>query len=219
MKKDRSDFRNWLFGKVDWKEVLFQINTGQAHQTKQGKTAIFWNSYIYIQQKFEAYFQEFNKVPMEVFEKLIFEFRQSFPKSGRAEGVNYFDDLIEQLIERYRKSNSKDYTNRKKALNQLSDNEINDYRNLLLKESVLVEVGENPNRIGNEKFSASQIIALVIKEISSSKNIPQQTVFEQVKPIWKLTKKELKNYKVPEADNPKLGDYEGFVDSILTKVP
>lgn len=41
---------------------------------------------------------------MEVFEELIFEFRQSFPKDGsRVDGVNYFDDLIQQLISKYNK--------------------------------------------------------------------------------------------------------------------
>ena len=101
MKKDRSDFRNWLSYNVNWKEVAFLLNIGKEYQHKQDLIAVFWNGYIYYQQKFEEYFKEFNKIPLEVFNELIFEFRQSFPKHGRTDGVNYFDDLIEQLIKHY----------------------------------------------------------------------------------------------------------------------
>ena len=101
MKKDRSDFRNWLSFNVNWKEVAFLVNTGKEYQHKQDLIAVFWNGYIYYRQKFEGYFKEFNKIPSEVFRELIFEFRQSFPKNGRVNGVNYFDDLLEQLLEHY----------------------------------------------------------------------------------------------------------------------
>jgi len=134
-------------------------------------------------------------------------------------GQLWYDDIlvIETAVNELISAHDSKHLNKQKRIS-LSESEINNYRNVLLNECVLVAEGENPNSIGKEKLSASQIIGLVIKEISSSKNIPQQKVFEQVKQIWKLTKKELKNYKVPNEDNPKFGDYEGFVDSVLTKV-
>lgn len=107
--KRRENFENWIklmdgevqINKIDWREVAFKRNTGKAYQHKQDLVACFGNGYIYYQQKFEVYFKEFNKIPYDVFSDLIFEFRQSFPKHGRVEGVNYFDDLVEQLIEKY----------------------------------------------------------------------------------------------------------------------
>lgn len=96
------DFNKWLFVKPHWVEISFQYNTGRKYQHKQDLVAIFWNGYIYIQQKFENYFKEFSEIPFDVFKDLIFDFRQNFPKHGRVEGVNYFDDLIEQLIEQYK---------------------------------------------------------------------------------------------------------------------
>lgn len=91
------DFKTWLMFKVAFSEIAFEYNTGEKYQHKQDLVAIFWNSYIYYQQKAEAYFKEFGVFPCEVINDLIFEFRQHFPKNGRVEGVNYFDDLLEQL--------------------------------------------------------------------------------------------------------------------------
>lgn len=107
--KRRENFENWIklmegevqINKIDWREVAFKRNTGKAYQHKQDLVACFGNGYIYYEQKFEIYFKEFNIIPYDVFKDLIFDFRQSFPKHGRVEGVNYFDDLIEQLIEKY----------------------------------------------------------------------------------------------------------------------
>ena len=98
---DKSNFNNWIIGKPDWKEIQYQYQTGAAYQHKQDLRAIFWNSYVYYQQKFEIYFNEYQSIPYQVFDDLIFEFRQSFPKSGRTLGINYFDDLIELLVKRY----------------------------------------------------------------------------------------------------------------------
>ncbi len=98
---DRMDFNNWITGKPDWPEVKFQYNTGQAYQHKQDLEAVFWNSYIYFQPKIEKYYAEFDKLPVSFLNELIFDFRQHFPKSGRVEGINYYDDLIEQRIQKY----------------------------------------------------------------------------------------------------------------------
>lgn len=102
-KTTRMDFSKWILGKPDWKEIAWRYNTGREYQHKQDLIAVFWNSYVYFQQKFEKYFEEFHAIPKDYFEKLIFEFRQSFPRNSRVSGVNYFDDLVEQLIERYEK--------------------------------------------------------------------------------------------------------------------
>jgi hypothetical protein len=101
MNIDKRDFKTWLSGEPGWKEIAYLYNTGQDYQDKQSLSAVFWNHYVYYQQKFEMYFQEFGIIPHDVFNDLIFKFRQLFPKTGRVEGVNYFDDLIEQLIEKY----------------------------------------------------------------------------------------------------------------------
>ncbi len=98
---NRKDFKHWLIGYPDYKEVAWEYNTGRNYQHKQDLAAIFWNGYIYIEQKFESYYKEFSLIPFDVFNDLIFRFRQSFPKTGRIEGINYFDDLIELLMQRY----------------------------------------------------------------------------------------------------------------------
>lgn len=97
----RIDFNKWFLGKPDWKTISWEYNTGRNYQHKQDLAAIYWNNYIVYKQKFMTYYSEFNKIPYDVFNDLIFEFRQFFPKHGRVEGVNYFDDLIEQLIQKF----------------------------------------------------------------------------------------------------------------------
>jgi len=98
---DRKDFKNWLIGYPDYKQVAWEYNTGRNYQHKQDLAAIFWNGYIYIEKKFKLYYKEFSLIPFDVFDELIFRFRQSFPKTGRIDGINYFDDLIELLIQKY----------------------------------------------------------------------------------------------------------------------
>jgi len=100
-RQERKDFKKWLLGEPDWPEIAYLINTGKDYQHKQDLIAVFWNSYIYYQQKFEKYYQEFGIIPYDIFNDLVFKFRQNFPKNGRLEGVNYFDDLIEMLIQKY----------------------------------------------------------------------------------------------------------------------
>lgn len=98
---NKENFKDWIVFKPDWNEIGWQYNTGKRYQNKQDLIAVFWNSYIYLQQKFEAYHSKYEKVPHDYFKELIFKFRQKFPKNGRIEGINYYDDLIEQLLEKY----------------------------------------------------------------------------------------------------------------------
>jgi hypothetical protein len=121
--KDRSNFDNWLLSETEWKEVAFQYNTGKNYQHNQDLTAVFWNSYTYIKQKADAFVQEFNRIPESNLKKLIFNFRQNFPESNRIDGINYFDDLILQLIEYFKdllnnKSGDQPISINKQRLNQ-----------------------------------------------------------------------------------------------------
>jgi hypothetical protein len=135
--ESRKDFRNWLLFDPAWKEVAWQYNTGRGYQDKQDLIAVFWNSYIYYQQKLEPYFKEFNEIPKEVLDELIFKFRQSFPINGRVEGVNYFDDLIDQLVDKYQSK-----------LNNIPDNNVE------------AEVTEEQPTNTREFTTARQVLAL-----------------------------------------------------------
>lgn len=119
---DRKDFRNWIelkqknpdgsttiLNRLDklWKEVLYQINTQKGFTHKQDLVALFNTEYNQIKSKLNDYTEEFNELPLNVLNGLIFEFRESFPKHGRIEGINYFDDLIEMTIEKYNQNNKK----------------------------------------------------------------------------------------------------------------
>ena len=103
MTKEKIKFSDSLYLKWNWREVAFQINTGKAYQHKQDLVSLFGNAYSYIELKFEPFFERSGEVPMKELEDLVFEFRQSFPKDGRVVGVNYFDDLIRQLISKHNK--------------------------------------------------------------------------------------------------------------------
>lgn len=120
-KKHRLDFNNWLMGKPHWREVSYEYNTEQAYQHKQDLKAVFWNCYVYFEEKVKEYFGEFKILPIEVLNELIFRFRQDFPKSGRVEGINYFDDLLEQLIDKY-PSEQKEV---EKEDNEIGGNDLN----------------------------------------------------------------------------------------------
>lgn len=98
---ERSDFNNWLPFKTDWHEVLRQYNISGDYKHKQDLVAVFFTAYKDIELKFIPYFNEFSVIPNDVFNDLIYKFRQSFPKHGRIEGISYFDDLIELLIDKY----------------------------------------------------------------------------------------------------------------------
>jgi len=94
-------FRPYLIGVPDWKEIAWQYNTGKKYQHKQDLIALFWNAFVYFERKFEAYFERHATIDYAVLNELIYKFRQSFPKNDRKAGVNYFDDLMEQMIEKY----------------------------------------------------------------------------------------------------------------------
>jgi hypothetical protein len=96
------DFSKWFYYEINWGEVAWGYNTGRKYQAKQDLVSIFWNSYISYEQKLKTYYNEFNDFPFDYVNELIFKFRQHFPKNGRAEGVNYFDDLLVLLIDKYK---------------------------------------------------------------------------------------------------------------------
>ena len=95
------NFNDWLFIKPNWIEISFKCNTDENYKNEQNLVAVFWNSYIYLEQKFKGYFEKHNQIPIVVLNDLMFEFQQHFPKQGRIIGINYYDDLIELLIENY----------------------------------------------------------------------------------------------------------------------
>jgi len=99
---ERENFENWLIGKPDWKEISDLYNSGRAFQHKQDMKAVFGNSFRYIESKFKAYYKEFNRIPVETLDSLVYEFRQHFPIPGRIDGIPYYDDLILAMIERYK---------------------------------------------------------------------------------------------------------------------
>jgi hypothetical protein len=94
-------FEKSLYFKPDWKQVSWQYNTGNGYQAKQDLVAVFWNSYVDIEQKFEVYYGKYQYLDKETLNNLVFEFRKNFPKQGRVAGINYYDDLIELLINKY----------------------------------------------------------------------------------------------------------------------
>ncbi|MCK9423989.1 MAG: hypothetical protein M0Q38_15500 [Bacteroidales bacterium] len=108
---EKDDFTDWLyltdkqtgkkFGNPDWREIAWLHNTGMGYQHKQDLIAVFKTTSDYIEEKFEAYYKENKTVPIQTFDDLIYEFRKHFPLSGRVEGVNYFDDRIVGIGERY----------------------------------------------------------------------------------------------------------------------
>jgi len=101
---DRKDFATWFYSEPDWNEVAFQYNTGKKYQQKQDLIAVFANGYINYELKLEPYFKEFKEIPHDFLNNQIFKFRKSFPKNGRVDGINYFDDLMELLINKYSNS-------------------------------------------------------------------------------------------------------------------
>lgn len=100
-------FTDWLYMKPDWNEIKFQYNTGKKYQHRQDLEALFWNTYLFIEQRVEAYYKKHKVFPDEEINELLFEFRQSFPKHDRVKAINYFDDLLELLIEKYSSENNR----------------------------------------------------------------------------------------------------------------
>lgn len=96
------DFSKWLIIKsFDWKGIGFDYTTGRKYQQPQDLKAVFWNAYVYYPEKVKSYFDNFGVLPIKYLDNLIFDFRQHFPKRDRMERINYFDDLIIQLINSY----------------------------------------------------------------------------------------------------------------------
>ncbi|WP_316795292.1 toll/interleukin-1 receptor domain-containing protein [Pedobacter agri] len=104
-------FATYLMGEPDWSEIQFLYNTGKQYQQKQDLTAVFWNSFIYIEQKFKPYFEKYRSIDYVTLEELIYKFRQKFGLKNRVKEVNYYDDLIEQMIGKYEKLNAMDFKN------------------------------------------------------------------------------------------------------------
>ena len=107
--KPSKDFENWILPFYRnqhhiWAEISFQRETKRGYQHRQDLKSVFFTSYGYFELKVESYYKEFNEIPVRYLHDLIFTFRQHFPKNGREEGINYFDDLLEQLIARYESS-------------------------------------------------------------------------------------------------------------------
>ena len=103
METNRKDFNAWLYFKPDWKEVAWEYNTGRKYQSKQDLAAIFWNAYIDIEKKAEAYYLEFSIFPLKDLQELVFRFKQCFSDHDRIEGIKYFDELIQDLITKHGK--------------------------------------------------------------------------------------------------------------------
>jgi hypothetical protein len=96
-----TEFSKRIINKPKWDDVSWAYNTKNDYQSKQDLTVVFWNPYIYLEQKIEGYYRDVQEFPISDVNDLIFEFRQHFPVGGRMEGVNYFDDLLEQLAQKY----------------------------------------------------------------------------------------------------------------------
>jgi hypothetical protein len=114
-------FSTYLMGAVAWGEVLWEYNTGNNYQHKQDLTAIFWNAFVYVEQKFEAYYQRYKIIDYDTLNDLIYKFRQKFTTSDRVSGVNYYDDLLLQMIEKFENFNQKTTTARDMTVNEKLD--------------------------------------------------------------------------------------------------
>lgn len=96
-----SILKNDISLNFDWREVAWQYNTGNGYQHKQDLISVFANGFEYIKQKVEAIWEQAGEFDKEFLEELVWQFRLSFPISGRVEGVNYYDDLLLMLIDKY----------------------------------------------------------------------------------------------------------------------
>ena len=97
---ENKDFKKYFSFKPDWIEMSFQVNTESKYADKQSLTALFWNTYVYFEDKTIKYFSFNQTLPLNEIHELIFQFRQHFPLKNRVEGVNYFDDLVLNLVEK-----------------------------------------------------------------------------------------------------------------------
>lgn len=97
---DSSTFRSWLTFETNWGEVSWLHKTGKEYQDKQSLFAVFKNSYSYIEEKVNSYHSKSGEFPIGELKEMIFEFQKFFPKNDRIQDINYFDDLLNLLIER-----------------------------------------------------------------------------------------------------------------------
>jgi len=118
---EKDDFIRWIrttdtrTGKISggfaWSDVAWQRNTNRGYTQVQDLAAVFFNAYSYIEEQFKKFYNKTHEIPYTVLNDEIFEFRKHFPKRGRIADINYYDDLIELLIEKYRqgkKTNNND---------------------------------------------------------------------------------------------------------------
>lgn len=83
----------------NWREVAYLMNTAQRYTHKQDKISVFTNAFRHIEQKALSYLNQHGQAPVKELKELIRDFRLSFPQHGREEGLNYFDDLIENFLD------------------------------------------------------------------------------------------------------------------------
>ena len=101
------EFSEWNCSKILWSEIALQRNTGKKYTHKQDLVAVFFNSYQYYKIKFARYYAEFQRLPNNYINELIFEFRDHFPIKERISDINYFDDLLILLSDKYRQKQKK----------------------------------------------------------------------------------------------------------------
>ena len=107
---------------------------------------------------------------------------------------------------------TKTISNRKRILSKFI---INSYHDKLLNAGVLrKDNNENDTSIGKAKLHSAPIIAIVIKEISNISNIPESSVFDQVRKQWRLKKPKLNHYKLTKSK--KFAYYQEFVKTLLS---
>lgn len=110
--KRKDDFKDWIIfekpgmqGGWNWNEVAREHKTGINYQDNQSLAAIFHNGFRYYEMKADAYFDVHHCKPFGYFNKLKFHFRKAFPKKGRIDGINYFDDLLDLWLEKHKSRN------------------------------------------------------------------------------------------------------------------
>jgi hypothetical protein len=108
--KKAPSFNTYLMGAVAWGDILWEYNMGKNYQHKQDLTAVFWNAFVYVEQKFEAYYQQYKIIDYDTLNDLIYKFRQKFTIGDRVAGVNYYDDLLLQMIDKFENFNQKNTT-------------------------------------------------------------------------------------------------------------
>lgn len=200
---ERKNFKNWLPFETNWHEVKRQFNIAGDYKNEQDLLAVFFTAYKDIELKFIEYFNEFGIIPFNVFEDLIFKFRQSFPKSGRIEDINYYDDLLEMLISKTMKGRKFDLNTTLKNANKIDS--IDD-RILFLKKEIKEFRQSHENLfidIDNYEEKVKDEISYLKDEKKSNKtSIPGK----RLNPIWWQGSGRLLGYLIEELSK------KGFID-------